>query len=329
MAENITNPESGSESKFQQGSVHEAANSFFNLLGDDEAPQEGQAEAAPEGEEEFQGEEAPQEYSENDSEEDSNEEPDQEEPRMARIKVNGEELELSEDELINYAQQGVDYTKKTQQLAEQRKLLEQEAHSILEARQMRDAYAERLQVLAEVLSTQGQTEDLEALKENDPVGYAVAVAEQQQKDKQMAAVRAEQKRIAEEQQAEYAMQRQQYIAQQADVLSKALPEYADPEKGEKLRNDMRRFAKSVGFTDDELSNVVDSRHVMTLYKAMQYDKLQQAKPQVTKRVSEAPKTLKSGSGVKTTNTDVIKRNKQQLRATGKVKDAAKIWESFL
>ena len=329
MAQDITNPASGSESNFQQGSVHEAANSFFNLLGDEEAPSEGQAEAAPEDEVELQGEEAPQEYEEDDSDEDSNEEPDQEEPRMARIKVNGEELELSEDELINYAQQGVDYTKKTQQLAEQRKLLEQEAHSILEARQMRDAYADRLQVLAQVLSESEQTEDLAALEENDPVGYAVAVAKQQQKEKQMNAVRAEQNRIAQEQQAERSAQMQQYVAQQADILSKAMPEYADPVKGESLRNDMRKFAKTVGFSDDELANVIDSRHVITLYKAMQYDKLQQAKPQVTKRVSEAPKTLKSGSGVKTTNADTVKRNKQQLRNSGKVKDAARIWESFL
>jgi hypothetical protein len=125
------------------------------------------------------------------------------------------------------------------------------------------------------------------------------------------------------------MQKQQFVSQQADVLAKALPEYADPEKGEKLRGDMRKFAKTVGFSDEELAEVIDSRHVLTLYKAMQYDKLQQSKPQVTKRVSEAPRTLKSGNGVKSTNTDQMKRNKQQLRATGRVRDAAKIWEELL
>lgn len=323
-----TNP-SGSENQQPLGTIHEAASSFFNLLGDDQASDEGQAEETPEGEVELQGEEPQDDYSEDDSYEDSDEEPVQDEPKLAKIKVNGEELELSEDELINYAQQGVDYTKKTQQLAEQRKLLEQEAHSILEARQMRDAYAERLQVLSQVLSAQEQPEDLEALRENDPVGYSVKVADMQQREKQMNAIRAEQERIAKEQQAERAVQMQQFVSQQAELLSKALPEYADPEKGEKMRTEMRKFAKNVGFTDDELANVIDSRHVITLYKAMLYDKLQQAKPQVTKRVSEAPKTLKSGSGVKTTNTDQMKRNKQQLRATGKVKDAARIWESFL
>jgi hypothetical protein len=323
-----TNP-SGSENQQPLGTINEAASSFFNLLGDDEAPEQGQAEAESGDEVELQGEEDLDDYSEDDSYEDSDEEPQQDEPKLAKIKVNGEELELSEDELINYAQQGVDYTKKTQQLAEQRKILEQEAHAVLEARQMRDAYAERLQVLAQVLSAQNQPEDLETLKENDPVGYAVRVAEMQQQEKQMSLVMAERDRIAREQQAEQVMQKQQFVSQQAEVLAKALPEYADPEKGEKLRGDMRRFAKTVGFSDEELAEVIDSRHVLTLYKAMQYDKLQQSKPQVTKRVSEAPRTLKSGNGVKSTNTDQMKRNKQQLRATGRVKDAAKIWEQLL
>jgi hypothetical protein len=170
---------------------------------------------------------------------------------------------------------------------------------------------------------------LDSLKEADPIGYAVKVAEMQQKEKQVNAVRAERERIAQEQQAEYRQNMQQYLATQAKELAKAIPEYSDPEKGEALRTDLRKFAKSVGFSDQDLSNVVDHRQVLTLYKAMQYDKLQQAKPQVTKRVSEAPKTLKSGSGVKTTNHDTMKQNKQQLRQTGRVRDAARIFEQFL
>lgn len=324
-----TNP-SGSENQQPLGTIHEAASSFFNLLGGDEAPNEGQAEDQQEGEMELSGtEDIPEDEDVDSYEEDSDEEPAPQEPKKARIKVNGEELELSEDELINFAQQGVDYTKKTQQLAEQRKALEAEAKSVIEARQLRDAYAERLQVLAQVLSAPDQDTNLEELKENDPVGYAVAVAEMQQKEKQLQAINAERYRIAQEQQAEQAQALQQFMQQQAEQLKTMLPEYADPEKGEALRADMRKFAKNVGFTDEELSMVRDARQVMTLYKAMQYDKLQQAKPQVTKRVSEAPKTLKSGNGVKATDTDKLKRAKQQLRQTGKVKDAARLWEQFL
>lgn len=324
-----TNP-NGSENQQPLGTINEAASSFFNLLGGDEEPNEGQSEEQPEGEVELSGtEDALEDDVEYDSDEDSDEEQQPEEPKKARIKVNGEELELSEDELINFAQQGVDYTKKTQQLAEQRKALEAEAQAVTQAKQLRDAYAERLQVIEQMLSAQGQEEDLETLKESDPIGYAVKVAEIQQREKQLQAVQAERYRIAQEQQAEQAQQLEQFMKQQAQELSKMLPDYADPVKGESLRADMRKFAKSVGFSDEELSMVRDARQVMTLYKAMQYDKLQQAKPQVNKRVSEAPKTLKSGNGVKATDADKVKRAKQQLRQTGKVKDAARIWEQFL
>lgn len=324
MAENITNPEAGSESKFPQGSVHEAADSFFNLLGGEEAPEEGQAEEPVEAQEES-SEEVPVDEYDDDTSEDSSEEP----AKTFRVKVGGQELELSEDELVNYAQQGADYTKKTQQLAEQRKALEAEAESVMQAKQLRDAYAERLQMIEQMLSAQDSNEDIDALKESDPIGYAVKVAEMQQKEKQMQAVKAERERIAQEQQAEYRQNMQTYLANQAQELAKAIPDYADPEKGEALRGDLRKFARSVGFSDEDLSNVVDHRQVLTLYKAMQYDKLQQAKPQVTKRVSEAPKTLKSGSGVKTTDHDKMKRARNQLRSSGRVRDAANIFEQFL
>jgi len=309
------------------GTIREAQDSFFNLLGGDEAPEEGQANEQPEDEEEIEAsEEAPtEEYEEEDSQ-DSDEEP---ETKRFKVKVAGEELELSQEELINYAQQGADYTRKTQQLAEQRKALEAEAQSVIQARQLRDTYAERLQMIEQMLTAQDSNEDLDSLKENDPIGYAVRVAEMQQKEKQMQAVQAERQRIAEEQQAEYGQNMQRYIATQAQELTKFIPDYAHPEKGESLRSDIRKFAKSVGFSDQDLSNVVDHRQVLTLYKAMQFDKLQQAKPQVTKRVSEAPKTLQSGNGNKSTNSDTMKRNQQQLKQSGKVRDAAKIFESFL
>lgn len=309
------------------GTIQEAQDSFYNLLGGDEESSDGQSNEQPEAEEEIEAsEEAPtDEYEEEDSQ-DSNEEP---ETKRFRVKVAGEELELSQEELINYAQQGADYTRKTQQLAEQRKALDAEAQSVIQARQLRDTYAERLQMIEQMLTAQDSNEDLDSLKENDPIGYAVRVAEMQQKEKQMYAVQAERQRIAEEQQAEYGQNMQRYIATQAQELTKFIPEYAHPEKGESLRSDIRKFAKSVGFSDQDLSNVVDHRQVLTLYKAMQFDKLQQAKPQVTKRVSEAPKTLQSGNGNKTTNSETMKRNQQQLRQSGKVRDAAKIFESFL
>jgi hypothetical protein len=324
-----TNP-SGSESQSQGTTVQDAANSFLGLMDAAEAP-EGQVEAQSEQPEEDLVSEDEAEYEQEDGEqEESDEEPvEEEEEQRFSVKVAGEEKELTLSELKSLAQQGADYTKKTQQVAEQRKALEAEAQAIEEAKYLRDAYAQRLQAMEQLLNTPEQNEDLEYLKESDPIGYAVRVAEKQQQREQLQAVQAERQRIAEQQQAEYAQQLQGYLAQQAEQLTKVLPEYSDPVKGEALRTELRSFAKSsLGFSDQELSMVRDSRQVLALHKAMLYDKLQQAKPNVNKRVSEAPKTIKSGNGVKPTTSENMKRQQQQLKQTGRVRDAAKLFENF-
>ena len=317
-----TNP-NGSDTQ-SNGTINEAQNAFYGLMGGDDAPEEGQAESQPEQENE-QGVEQ-QEGQEDDGSEESDS--DQDEQRF-QVKVGGEEKELTLTELKSLAQQGADYTKKTQQVAEQRKALQAEQQAIEEAKYMRDAYAERLQAMEQLLNAQQPVEDLESLKESDPIGYAVRVAEMSQNKEKLYAIQAERQRIAELQQAEQQQGMQQYLSQQAATLSQSLPEYSDPVKGEALRSDLRTFAKNLGFSDQELSQVRDSRHVMALYKAMQYDKLQQSKPQLNKRVSEAPRTIKSGNSNTSVNTDQGKRAMAQLQKTGRVRDAATAFENFI
>lgn len=325
-----TNP-NGSESQSQGTTVQDAASSFLGLMDAAEAP-EGQVEAQteqPEEELELSEDEQQDWQDDGEQEEPEFESEEQEEEQRFSVKVSGEDKELTLSELKTLAQQGADYTKKTQQVAEQRKALEAEARAIEEAKYLRDAYAQRLQAMEQLLNSPEQNEDLEYLKESDPIGYAVRVAEKQQQREQLQAVQAERQRIAEQQQAEYAQQMQGYLAQQAEQLSKVLPDYTDPVKGEALRSELRSFAKSsLGFSDEELSMVRDSRQVVALHKAMLYDKLQQAKPSVNKRVSEAPKTIKSGNGVKPTTSENVKRQQKQLQQTGRVRDAAKLFENF-
>ena len=318
----VTKPQ-GSETQ-SNGTINEATNAFLGLMGSEDAPEEGQAEEQPEQENEQV--EAQQEEQDDDGSEESNS--DQDEQRF-QVKVAGEEKELTLTELKSLAQQGADYTRKTQQVAEQRKALEAEQQAIEEAKYMRDAYAERLQAMEQLLNAQQPIEDLESLKESDPIGYAVRVAEMSQNKEKLYAIQAERQRIAELQQAEQQQGMQQYLSQQAAVLSESLPEYSDPVKGEALRSDLRKFAKNLGFSDQELSAVRDARHVMALYKAMQYDKLQQSKPQLNKRVSEPPKTIKSGNSNTATNTDQHKKAMAQLQKTGKIRDAVSAFENFI
>ena len=310
-----------------QGSatVDDAAAKIFGML-DPQQPEEGQVEA--------QAEESPQEYeaqAEETEEAESEEiqEEVEEKPRY-RVKVDNEELEVDLDELIKGYSRTSDYTKKTQTLAEQRKALEAERVKIDEAAKVRDQYGQRLALIEQML-TQQPEENLSELKETDPIGYAVKVAEKAERDKQLAAVRQERQAIALKQHADQQEKLKTYIAQEAEKLQSAIPEMADEVKGEVIRKEIRDFAKSIGFSDQDLAQVYDHRAVVALYDAMQWRKLQQSKVQSTKKVAEAPKMLKSGqSGQKIDkDAEVAKKLSNKLKQTGRPRDAARLLEKFL
>src|SRR5512137_604694 len=138
----------------------------------------GMMESAEGAESQPETEETVEEYVEDSEPELVDSEEVQEQPkRTFRIKAAGEDREVTETELIEGYQLGADYTKKTQKLAEERKAVEAERAKIQEANKLRDQYAQRLQMMEQFLQQQNKGENLEALKETDPIGYAVKVAE--------------------------------------------------------------------------------------------------------------------------------------------------------
>ena len=329
MSENTMTPEDSGSGTL---TVSQAANAFEGLMdtpansteqraGEQEIQEQAQEqEAEPQQEEEVVEDDA--EVQEDDSQE--------EEPSYV-VKAAGEEKEVPLSELIKGYQLGADYTKKTTEVAEQRKLVEAERAAIEEAKYARDSYAQRLQAIDQFLTSQMPQEDLASLKENDPIGYAVKVAELSEKKEQLQAIRAEQARIAQEQQSENARAMSDRVAQEASKLAQVLPEFSDPAKGDNVRKEIRNYGKTLGFTDEELSQVYDSRHVLTLHKAMMYDKLQKSKPAITKKVNEAPRMLRAGTsgGTKQSQEQTLQKQKSQLRTSGKVRDAAALFEQLL
>ena len=300
-----TNP-SGSENL----NVNQAASAFEGMMGDSEEAEEGQSE----GQLEDQQETDEVEY--------------EEEPKPRyKVKASGEEVEVELDELIKGYQQGADYTKKSQALAEQRKAIEAERQHLEYVKQERQAYAQKLQALDSFLSQQDQGVNLDVLKETDPIGYAVAVAEQSQREKQLAVVRNEQQRLAQQQQSEHHASLQNHLRQESEKLTSLIPELATAQ-GDAVRKQIRDYAKSVGWSDQELGQLYDSRAVVTLYNGMKYAQLQKSKPEVNKKLQAAPKMMRSGTSAPPTKSSGDKQAMQRLRETGKVSDAAKAFERF-
>jgi hypothetical protein len=315
-----TNP-SGSENL----TVNQAAATLLGMMEPDEPTEEVQAQAEPEEQEEVQAEsESESESVEDDDVEEAPEQP----KRKYKVKAAGEEIEVDEDELIKGYQRSKDYTKKSQEVAEQRKAVEAERVKLSQVEQERQAYAQRLQAIDQFLGKQLQGENLESLKETDPIGYAVKVAERTEKEKQLSVIRAEQQRIAQVQQAEQQQKLQAHLQSEAQKLVDVIPEFGT-EKGQELKREIRDYALNLGYSEQDLANLYDHRAVLALYKAMKFEKLQQAKPDAMKRVQEAPKVLKAGTSTPPTKSDADKKAMQRLRDSGKVRDAANVFERFL
>jgi hypothetical protein len=303
--------------------VEGAANAFLSMMDREDGSDKGQ----PDRDSEANESDAESDYESEVEQEDDGEE--QEQPTYL-VKAAGEEREVTLNELIKSYQLGTDYTKKSQAVAEERKAVEAERQAVQEAKQMRDTYAQRLEMIEQMLVPQQQEENLEYLKETDPIGYSVKVAEMIQRDKQLAAVQAERHRINQQQEQDRQVQMQSVVAEEMQKLSSFIPEFTDPAKGESIRNDIRAFAKQVGFSDNELAAVYDSRAVLTLYKAMQYDKLVASKPAINKKVNEAPKAIKSGvSKPRDSNAEETRKLKARAKTSGSVRDAANVFERFL
>ena len=263
-------------------------------------------------------------------EEDESEEEDEvevEERKTFRVKANGEEKDVTLDELVSGYQKGEDYTKKSQALAEQRKQVEAEAHAVNEAMRMREEYAHRLGQVQQLLQNNNEDMNLEELKENDPIQYAVKVAEQTENNKKLQLLQREQEKLAHAQQQQVAHHQAKVVAHESQMLTEKVKEFSDPKKAEQLKGEIRNFGKSIGFTDQELAQVYDHRHVMVMQKAMEYDKLQKANPSVAKKLKQAPKMAKKGN--KVANVDVYTKQKKRLKQSGKLTDAVDVFKNFI
>ena len=287
-------------------------------------------EAEAEDTEEVESEEATEEP---DDEVEEEEQSQDEVPAILKLKVNGEDVEKPLDEVVALAQQGLDYTQKTQQVAEQRKELEAYAESIKAQEQ---AFQEQMQLnnvliedVAKITSLDQQLNQYanvnwQQLSDNDFVEAQKLFFSynqlQQERSQLVSQFEAKKQQVVQKQ----SQLMSEKIAKGKEVLAKEIPNWS-PETNQALLS----TGKDYGFSDAELNSIVDPRHVKVLHDAMQWRKLQQNSV-VKKKVSNAKPVVKPGSKDTKAEANSNHRNlREQLRKTGKSDAAQKLIENML
>ena len=235
-----------------------------------------------------------------------------EEVEYYTVKVDGEEMDVTADDLVKSYQLERSAQKRLSEAAEQRKALDAEQTAIGQERQK---YAQGLaQLQAQLTQTAGEPtqEYWDKLYEEDPLEFVKQREAQRDREKAMQVVQQEQAQLI-----------QQHVASEQSKLVERIPEWKDTDVATREKAGLINFAQRVGFTNDELSQVVDSRLVDVLRRAYLYDQLQQDKPVAKKKVAKAPKMVKGGKPK--TSRDVASEKKRKafdrLKKTGS-KDAA-------
>ena len=294
--------------------------------GEEENDLQDEAEADDSEEEDSLDEES-QDEDESDTE-DSNEQ-----PKSLKIKVNGEELEKPLDEVIALAQQGLDYTKKTQEVAEQRKALEEYAQTVqvqeqvfMQQVQLQNALIGDVAELTAVDKQLAQFNDVnwQELSDNDFVEAQKLFFTFNQLQQKRSTLATELEAKAQQVQQTQAKRMQEQIERGKEILAKEIPNWS-----RETTQELITIGKDYGFTDDELGTIIDPRHVKVLHDAMQWRKLQKNSV-VKNKVSQAKPVVKPGAkDTKQEATSAKRQVRDALRKTGKSDLAQKLIEDMI
>ena len=305
------------------------------------APEEGQAqvdetqpaevseedtEAAASEEDESGVEDAPEEESAEEQSEDDEESEEQDQPQTFTVKVDGKEVAVTLDELQKGYSRTQDYTRKTQQIAEVRKQVEQETQAV---RAEREQYAQLLGALQAQLQSSEPQVDLDRLYHEDPIEWVRQKEVLRERQEKAYAIQAEQQRLSQLSQQEQQRAMEAHLESEKDALLAALPEWRDPKKAKAEKALVLESAKSVGFSEDDLKSVYDHRLVLLLRKAAMYDQMVSKRQGIKPVVNNGPRPAKPGAAGRVSTTTESTRAKQRLAKTGRVDDAASAIELLL
>ena len=248
-------------------------------------------------------------------------------PQTFTVKVDGQEVEVTQDELINGYSRQQDYTRKTQELAQQRKTIEQQQAELAQ----RDAIYSQLlpKMEAQLKGELANEPDWNALYEDDPVGYVREKQLWDEKKEKLNAVAAEQQRLQHDAFVKQQEQLKQYVEYGNQKLLEIIPEWQNPEVAAKEKLAISEYAvNTLGYTPEEIQQVYDYRALLGLRNAWLNSKTVEATKK--KPTQKAPaRVARPGTTNRPKTTTPVKRAKQRLAKTGKTSDAAKVFEQLI
>lgn len=223
---------------------------------------------------------------------------------------------------LGYLRQA-DYTKKTQEIAEQKK----QVVTLYEQRQReREVLASNINLALQVIEPQLaelQSTKWDDLAKNDPYEYAQKRAMFEQASIRYNELQKMGQQAIEQAEQERQMKLRAHLQKHMKIAQQLIPELADPTQAPAVRARFKQYmTKAAGYSMEEASNVTDARMLNLINKAMKYDMMMQTRKSVQqKKVNTAPrKGIKPG----VPKTVAQRQEAQRAQAEAKFKKTGKL-----
>jgi hypothetical protein len=245
--------------------------------------------------------------------------------QLITVTVDGKTEQITLEEAAKGYQRWGDYTRKTAELANERRELGKHADAVKEERQ---TYATMLGALRDQLQAlQPQEPNWEEVYRNDPVGYARQRDEWRDKQDKIAAANFEMQRLQSLQQKQNAENLAKIVADGRARMLDLNPAWRDQKVWEADRGAIVEYARKVGYTPEEIAQAYDPRAIVFMNKARLYDELMAKKPQPV--VARGPRVATAGAAPASANITRLNAAQQRLAKSGRIDDAAKVFEQII
>lgn len=218
-----------------------------------------------------------------------------------------------------------DYTRKTQEVANQRSAIEQAKTAVAQNFQQMQQQAQALAMLGRELL--GEEPSLE-LAQQDPQEYLVRKGLFERRAQQLNALMAQQQQAQMRQQQEFMQAQQTRLQEEFPKLLQAMPELQDPGKKSAFTQKATDVATGYGFTADDVTQTTDHRVLLMLRDLAEFKALKAQMAQAKAKVAKAPpKAFQAGPStpVREQSSQRMKEAKQQFLKSDRSDKALREW----
>lgn len=250
---------------------------------DDQAPVEAQGEETPDAETEVDGSTDAEQDDEADGPEGYSGGRFASDDAKVRLK-DGRTITVSE--LKDFSEKRAaefqrDYTRKSQEVAESRRHIDQ----------ARQTLAEQRDILVAIMQQNLPQQPDPSMLDIDPIGYFRAKEEYDRKATEFNQLHAMRAQELQRQQQELEDKRQKLRASETERMLQWMPELKDPAKQVAFAQEAAAYGEQFGISAEEIGQIDDARMLAVLRDAIAYRKIKASAPQVKQAMEGKPRIL--------------------------------------